>query len=80
MSESLVNANVDGEEDEGSLDILRLIEVFKRRWTVIIGSGAIVAVLATIVVMQITPLYSSATTVAMAAMLIVSGLKATPVS
>ena len=64
MSESFVNANVDREEDEGGLDILRLLEVLKRRWTVIIGSGAIVGVLATIVVMQITPLYSSVTTVA----------------
>jgi len=64
MSESSVNTSDDRDEDEGGIDMLRLLQVLRRRWTVIVGSGAIVAVLATIVVMQITPRYSSVTTVA----------------
>ena len=52
------------QENGGDFDLKRLLEVAKRRWAIVVGTAAIVGVLATIVVMQITPLYESAASVA----------------
>ncbi|MBF9149669.1 GumC family protein [Novosphingobium jiangmenense] len=51
-------------ENGNELDLKRLLEIARRRWAIIVGTAAIVGVLATIVVMQITPLYESAASVA----------------